>query len=85
MINSLLNKLVRSRWLDIGERGQNPAISTSHLVNNPINYVPSRMGRLIKRGQILKGFCEEMFVRQKHDRGLLEEQGNLWLRVGRRR
>ena len=49
IINPLLTKLVRSRWLDIGlvlffcefmdsqkkELGQYPAILTSHLVNNP--------------------------------------------------
>ena len=32
IINSLLTKFVRSRWLNIG---QYPAILTSHLVNNP--------------------------------------------------
>jgi len=41
IISSLLTKLVRSKWLDIGlnsqkkELGQYPAILTSHLVNNP--------------------------------------------------
>ena len=45
IINPLLTKFVRSRWLDIGfvsvhklakkELGQYPAILTSHLVNNP--------------------------------------------------
>ena len=43
IINPLLTKFVWSRWLDIGlvhkhakkERGQYPAILTSHLVNNP--------------------------------------------------
>ena len=48
IINPLLTKLVRSRWLDIDlvlfcvfmdrdgvEHGQYPAVLTSHLVNNP--------------------------------------------------
>ena len=36
IINPLLTKFVRSRWLDIGLiLGQYPAILTSHLVNNP--------------------------------------------------
>ena len=42
IINPLLTKLARSRWLDIGlihflhfELGQYPAILTSRLVNNP--------------------------------------------------
>jgi len=44
IINPLLTKLVRSRWLDIGlvfflcakeEHGQYPAIWISYLVNNP--------------------------------------------------
>ena len=45
IINPLLTKFVRSRWLDIGfvsvhkhakkELGQYPAILASHLVNNP--------------------------------------------------
>ena len=58
IINPLLTKFVRSRWLDIGpvlflrvygrdkhakkELGQYPAILTSHLVNNPYLLCSSR-------------------------------------------
>ena len=54
IINPLLTKLARSRWLDTGlvlvlrvyeqakkERGQYPAILTSRLVNNPYLFTAS--------------------------------------------
>ena len=42
VVNPSLTKLVRSRWLELG---QYPAILTSHLVNNP-NIMVNKIGKL---------------------------------------